>query len=103
MKARFIFAAKASDVYNAVSRQFILPTLDILPGLGCMNQAPDHEIRARIDELHKLRCSVSSETDNLTRKVCSLPSSVAPIISANNSTDAQGTQRESGRGHERLC
>ncbi|KAL2830418.1 hypothetical protein BJY01DRAFT_254638 [Aspergillus pseudoustus] len=69
MKIRFIFASKASNVYNAVSSQYILPTLDVLPGLYCLNQASDHEIQAKIDDLHKMRCRVSSETGFLTRKM----------------------------------
>jgi len=69
MKIRFIFASKASNVYNAVSSLYILPTLDVLPGLGCLGQAPDHEIQAKIDDLHKLRCRMSSETGLLAKKV----------------------------------
>ncbi|KAL3473103.1 hypothetical protein BJX99DRAFT_261649 [Aspergillus californicus] len=69
MKTRLIFASKASDVYNAVSTQYILPMLDILPELSCLNQAADHEIQAKIGEMHKLRCRVSSEADVLTRKM----------------------------------
>ncbi|KAL3468133.1 hypothetical protein BJX64DRAFT_283016 [Aspergillus heterothallicus] len=69
MKTRFIFASKASSVYNAVSSQFILPTLNILPGLGCPNHTAEYEIQARIDEIHRMRCAVGAETDSLTRQM----------------------------------
>lgn len=69
MKVRFIFASKASDVYNAVSSQYILPTLEVLSKLGYLNQAADHEVQAKIDEIHNLRCMVSSQTALLTEKV----------------------------------
>ncbi|KOC18838.1 hypothetical protein AFLA70_196g001771 [Aspergillus flavus AF70] len=68
MKTRLIFASKASDIYNAVSSQFILPTLDALLVSGLSHTA-DHEIQAKIDQLHLLRCKVSSESDHLTRKM----------------------------------
>lgn len=69
MKTRFIFASKASDVYNAVSRQHILPILDMLPQLDLLSQATDGEIQAKLEELHDLRCRVCSETEALTKKV----------------------------------
>lgn len=54
MKTRFIFASKAWDVYNAVSSQYIMPTLDVLPELGQPGKTTDHEIQAKIAELHIL-------------------------------------------------
>jgi hypothetical protein len=69
MKTRFIFASRASDVYNAVSSEYILPTLDELPNLSLLGEKTDAEISAKIDELHGLRLRICSGTEKLTAQV----------------------------------
>ncbi|KAJ6102317.1 hypothetical protein N7486_004744 [Penicillium sp. IBT 16267x] len=69
MKTRFIFASKASDVYNAVSSQYIMPTLDVLPELGQPGKTTDHEIQAKIAELHILRCKMHKELKETMEEV----------------------------------
>ncbi|KAL4934998.1 hypothetical protein BDV06DRAFT_229237 [Aspergillus oleicola] len=67
MKTRFIFASKASNVYNAVSSQYILPTLNMLPQLSRLDT--DDELKSKLQELHRLRCRVRLETGALTKKM----------------------------------
>ncbi|KAJ5683125.1 hypothetical protein N7462_006290 [Penicillium macrosclerotiorum] len=69
MKTRFIFASKASSVYNAVSSQFILPTLNKIPELGLLNEATEREVMTKMEELHDLRCRVCTETTSLTQRM----------------------------------
>ncbi|KAL4982537.1 hypothetical protein BDW68DRAFT_182448 [Aspergillus falconensis] len=69
MKTRFIFASKASNVYNEVSRQYIMPILNILPHLDLLKQATDDEVLTKLEELHELRCRVRTETGSLTTKM----------------------------------
>ncbi|KAJ5455540.1 uncharacterized protein N7458_003804 [Penicillium daleae] len=83
MKTRFIFASKASNVYNAVSSQFILPTLDKLPELGLLNEATEREVMTKMEELHDFRCRVCSETVSLTQKMhAELKESLAEVTRA---------------------
>ncbi len=69
MKTRFIFASRASDVYNAVSSKYILPTLEKLPQLSLLGQKTEEEINAKVKELHDLRIKVCLGTEELTAQV----------------------------------
>ena len=90
MKTRFIFASRASDVYNAVSNKYILPTLEKLPELSLLGEKTDAEVRGKIGELHHLRVQACSGTEDLTTEVRSsllFCLRCRPHLS-NNSTDA---------------
>jgi hypothetical protein len=69
MKTRFIFASRASNLYNAVSSNYILPTLEKLPRLSLLGQKTDDEIAAKVKELHDLRVRNCSGTMALTAQV----------------------------------
>ena len=69
MKTRFIFASRASGIYNAVSSKYILPTLEKLPGLNLLGQKTDDEIAAKVEELYNLRVQTRSGTEVLTAQV----------------------------------
>lgn len=69
MKTKFLFASKASKIYNIVSSQHILPCLNMLPQLSLLSQATNDKILVKIEELHNLRCRVCCETGDLTQKL----------------------------------
>lgn len=69
MKIRFIFVAKASHIYNAVSKEFIEPTANRFQGLRRLNKANDEELRQAIHELYALRRGVCDGTERLAGRV----------------------------------
>ena len=69
MKTRFMLASRASDIYNAVSSKYILPTLEKLPGLNLLGQKTDNETAAKVNELFNLRVQNCSGTEDLTAQV----------------------------------
>ncbi|KAL5363014.1 hypothetical protein BJX96DRAFT_177695 [Aspergillus floccosus] len=69
MKIRFIFAAKASHIYNAVSNEFIEPTANRFQGLRRLNKASDEELRQEIQELYALRHRVCEGTERLASRM----------------------------------
>lgn len=69
MKIRFIFVAKASHIYNAVSKEFIEPTANRFQGLRRLNKANDEELRQAIHELYALRRGVCDGTERLASRV----------------------------------
>jgi hypothetical protein len=69
MRTRFVFASRASDVYNAVSNQYILPALDKLPQLQLLGRTSKEVIGAKMDELHDMRSQACSGTEALATQV----------------------------------
>ncbi|EAU32502.1 predicted protein [Aspergillus terreus NIH2624] len=69
MKIRFIFVAKASHIYNAVSKEFIEPTANRFQGLRRLNKANDEELRQAIHELYALRRGVCDGTERLASRM----------------------------------
>lgn len=69
MKTRFIFASRASDIYNAVSSQYILPTLNRLPQLHLLGEKTNEGIMVKMEELHNMRLQLRAGTEALTMQV----------------------------------
>ncbi|GAB1217319.1 hypothetical protein ATERTT37_006557 [Aspergillus terreus] len=97
MKIRFIFVAKASHIYNAVSKEFIEPTANRFQGLRRLNKANDEELRQAIHELYALRRGVCDGTERLASRMhqeLKDALSDVPTLAAGGSEDIKTGNRE---------
>ncbi|QYT06309.1 hypothetical protein H0G86_013167 [Trichoderma simmonsii] len=63
MRARFVFASRASGVYNNISTQYILPIIDRVDSLCLFHSETNDEIDGKLAELEALRKKMVSATE----------------------------------------
>jgi hypothetical protein len=64
MMTRFHFASRASEVYVAISTQYIIPTINKLPQLRLLDEGTDKEINDRFALLNTLRIEIGNGRRN---------------------------------------
>jgi hypothetical protein len=66
MKTRFLFAAKAPELYNDVSEQFIIPGVNWLSGFR-LEDRPDEAIDKRVTELERWKKMICTGAEDLSK------------------------------------
>jgi hypothetical protein len=72
MKTRFLFASKASELYNDVSEQFIIPGVNWLSGIH-LEEGSEEAIDKRVAEIEQWRMKICIGAENLTAKASYAP------------------------------
>jgi len=72
MKTRFLFVSKASELYNDVSDQFIIPGVDWLSEIR-LEEGSEEAIDKRVAEIEKWRMKICIGAENLTAEASYVP------------------------------
>ncbi|PNP56281.1 hypothetical protein THARTR1_03806 [Trichoderma harzianum] len=63
MRARFVFASRASAVYNNIFTEYIAPIIDRVDGLCLLHSETNDEIDGKLAELEDMRRKMVSATE----------------------------------------
>jgi hypothetical protein len=69
IRTRFHFAARASKIYEVISAQYIIPTIDKLPQLRLVDDGTDEEINSRLAALNTMRVEICNGAEEQTAKM----------------------------------
>jgi hypothetical protein len=72
MKTRFLFVSKASELYNDVSEQFIIPGVNWLSEIR-LEAGSEEAIDKRVAEIEQWRTKICIGAENLTAEASYFP------------------------------
>lgn len=83
MRVRFVFASRASALYNNISTQYILPIIDRVDSLCLFHSETNDEIDRKLAELQDMKRKMVSATEE-----CVIEVRVESNNTSHNSTDS---------------
>jgi len=73
LKASFLFAAKAAELYNNVSSQYIIPGINWFNGLRLLEDSAAGGLEATLDGIAEQRRKICSGAEELAQKASHSP------------------------------